>query len=342
MEQQFLLDDPAQLALDVARHAALANGDSHCGTEYLLYGLVATARGDVVDLIDLFALNTLRVDRAIERLVTKRGIDPMHRGNPRLTTRAQHALRTQRLDRGGPTGTFEVFHGLLADDESGACEVLRDLGVQPQEARRLVSYGIRHLSQDQVDDLLRSLDRRIDGHAGWWGPDPTRPVTPLGGLSHASVPIATSESAEVELTTMGTDTSGLGFTLVVKSRRSWVLPPVFVPEEALIPGHGARYNNGPDFFLLQVLLPDGTVIDNRRVMDRYTASSPDEPRLLRIGQRDEHISLNDRRLHDQHVITGDWWVWPLPDVGSIEIRVDWPAESVSGSASVDLSKLEVH
>ena len=141
---------------------------------------------------------------------------------------------------------------------------------------------------------------------------------------------------------MGTDTSGLGFTLVVKSRRSWVLPPVFVPEEALIPGHGARYNNGPDFFLLQVLLPDGTVIDNRHVMDRYTASSPDEPRLLRIGQRDEHISLNDRRLHDQHVITGDWWVWPLPDVGSIEIRVDWPAESVSGSASVDLSKLEVH
>ena len=141
---------------------------------------------------------------------------------------------------------------------------------------------------------------------------------------------------------MGTDNAGLGFTVVVRSRRSWVLPPVFVPEEALIPGNGARYNNGPDFFLLQVVLPDGTVIDNRKVMERYASSSPGEPRLLRIGQRDEHISLNDRRLQDRHVITGDWWVWPLPQSGPIEIRVDWPAESVSGSTRIDLSALEHH
>ena len=43
MSERFDLDDQAQLALDVARHAAVANGDSRCGTEYLLYGLVATA-----------------------------------------------------------------------------------------------------------------------------------------------------------------------------------------------------------------------------------------------------------------------------------------------------------
>ena len=163
MESQFSLDDPAHLALDVAQHAAMANGDSMCGTEYLLYGIVATARGDIVDLIDLFALNTLRVDRAIERLVAKRGIDPMNRGRPSLTRRAEQALQTERLDGLGPAGIFEVFHGLLTDDASGACAVLRDLGVQPAEARRLVSYGIRHLSDDEVCLLYTSPSPRDRG-----------------------------------------------------------------------------------------------------------------------------------------------------------------------------------
>lgn len=339
MESQFSLDDPAHLALDVAQHAAMANGDSMCGTEYLLYGIVATARGDVVDLIDLFALNTLRVDRAIERLVAKRGIDPMNRGRPALTRRAEQALQTERLDGTGPSGVFEILHGLLVDDSSGACSVLRDLGVQPHEARRLVNYGIRHLSDDEVEELLSSLDRRGEGHKGWWGPDQERDIRPLNNFSDAPLQIASSNSAEVELATLATDGEGLGFTFVIRSTKSWVLPPVFVPEEALIPGHGARYNNGPDFFIVQVTLPDGTTVDNRRVLDRYCNSEPVESVLLRIGQRDEHIALNDRRQPDQHIITGDWWIWPLPTEGSIEITVDWPAESVSGSAVIELSAI---
>ncbi len=339
MESQFSLDDPAHLALDVAQHAAMANGDSMCGTEYLLYGIVATARGDIVDLIDLFALNTLRLDRAIERLVAKRGIDPLNRGRPALTRRAEQALQTQRLDGIGPAGIFEIFHGLLADDASGACAVLRDLGVQPAEARRLVSYGIRHLSVDEVEELLHSLDRRGDDHQGWWGPNSHREIRPVAALADGGLPVASSNSAEVELVTMATDGEGLGFAIAIRSKRSWVLPPVFVPEEALIPGHGARYNNGPDFFIVHVALPDGTAIDNRRVVDRFDAAQPTEPRLLRIGQRDEHIALNDRRQPDQHVITGDWWIWPLPTSGSIELTVDWPAEAVSGSIVVDLGAL---
>lgn len=340
MESQFSLDDPAHLALDVAQHAAMANGDSMCGTEYLLYGIVATARGDIVDLIDLFALNTLRVDRAIERLVAKRGIDPMNRGRPSLTRRAEQALQTERLDGLGPAGIFEIFHGLLTDDASGACAVLRDLGVQPAEARRLVSYGIRHLSDDEVEELLHSLDRRGEAHQGWWGPDAGREISPVASMPETALPVATSNSAEIELVTMATDGEGLGFTLAISSKRSWVLPPVFVPEEALIPGHGAQYNMGPDFFIVQVSLPDGTTIDNRRVVDRFDATQPNEPRLLRIGQRDEHIALNDRRQPDQHVITGDWWIWPLPATGSVEISVDWPAEAVLGSVVVDLGDLQ--
>ncbi len=332
----FALDDHAQLALEVAKHAALANGDSRCGTEYLLYGLVATARGDVVELIELFALNTLRVDRAIERRLAQRQmVDPSDARPAELTTRAIAALSTPRLDGRGPTGAFELLHGLLFDDESGACDVLRDLGVQPEEARRLVAYGIRHLTRAEIDDLLATLDRRESSHRSWWGPDPTTRISSIRTPLH----VGSSDSSRVDLTALGSDGTGLGFTLSIRSLRTWVLPPMFAPEESLIPGHGARYNDGPDFFLLQLVFPDGTVLDNRTVVHRFDLTQPAAPRLLRLGQRDEHINLNDRRQHDQHVITGDWWVWPQPTPGPIEVRVDWPAEAVSGSVTFDLDVL---
>lgn len=337
-----MLDDHARLALDVAKHAALANGDSLCGTEYLLYGLVATARGELTELIELFALNTLRIDRAIERLVEKRPTTLVSFADPKLTDRAIAALRTERIDGNGPTGTFELLHGLLVDDGSGACAVLRDLGVQPDEARRLVSYGIRHLSQDEIDDLLTTLDRRTTSHYAWWGPDPAGRIDALRAPGVLPLHVATSDTARVELTAFGSDTFGFGFTLSLRSLRSWVLPPVFAPEEALIPGQGAQYNDGPDFFLIQVTMPDGTVIDNRAVFDRFNANQPSSARLISLGQRYETVKINDRRQPEQHLVTGDWWVWPKPLPGTVQVRVDWPAESVSGVAHFDASLLHAN
>lgn len=342
MEEELTLDDHARLALDVAKHAALANGDSRCGTEYLLYGLVATARGELTELIDLFALNTLRIDRAIERLVEARPETLGSFADPMLTERAHAALLTKRLDGDGPTGTFELLHGLLLDDNSGACAVLRDLGVQPSEARRLVSYGIRHLTKDEIDDLLTTLDRRTSTHYAWWGPDPAGRIEAIRAPGVIPLHVASSDSARVELSAFGSDTFGFGFTLSLRSLRTWVLPPVFAPEEALIPGQGARYNDGPDFFLIQLTLPDGTVIDNRAVFDRFGNSQPSAPRLIQLGQRTEQVNINDRRKPEQQIVTGDWWVWPKPLPGTVQVRVDWPAESVSGAATFDASLLHAH
>ncbi|MGI9606495.1 MAG: Clp protease N-terminal domain-containing protein [Acidimicrobiales bacterium] len=340
MQEQFSLDDHARLALDVARHAALANGDSYCGTEYLLYGVIATARGEISELVELFALNTLRVDRAIERIMERRQLEGrLAPGEPTLSERAVRALHTPRLDGQGPTGVFELLHGLLSDAESGACSVARDLGVQPSEALRLVAYGMRHLSRDEIDDLLDKLDRRDQPHRPWWGPDPETPLVPYRRATDAPLTLATSDSAVVELTGVGTDGVGVGFTMTVRSKRSWVLPPVFVPEEALVPGVGSSFSSGPDFFLLQFVLADGTVLDNRSAGNRYVADIPEGARLVPLGQREQRTVLNDRRRHDQHAVTTDWWVWPLPKSGVVELRVDWPAESVSGIWSFDATGL---
>ncbi len=339
MHEEFSLDDHAALALQVARHAALANGDERCGTEYLLYGIVATARAEISELVDLFALNTLRIDRAIEQMMEARGVVPSPAVEPFLTNRAIEALQTPRIDGNGPTGLFELLHGMLVDGDSGACQVLRQLGVQPFEARRLVSYGLRHLDREQIDDLLTTLDRRGGGHRAWWGPDPARRLEAVRTPGLVPLEIASSDSAHLELTAFGSDEFGFGFTMTVRSLRDWVLPPVFAPEEDLVPGRGAQYKPGPDFLLLSVTMPEGTVIDNRKVINRFELSQPSESRLIRLGQRDEQISLNDRRLSRQHVITSDWWVWPQVEQGAVEIGVHWPAEAVEGSASFDVSAL---
>lgn len=339
MQDEFSLDDHAALALQVARHAALANGDERCGTEYLLYGIVATARDEISELVELFALNTLRIDRAIEQMMEQRGAVPSPAVEPYLTERARVSLATPRIDGDGPTGLFELLHGMLLDEDSGACQVLRQLGVQPHEARRLVSYGLRHLSRDQIDDLLTTLDRRGGGHRAWWGPDPARRLEAVRTPGLVPLSVAGSDSASVELTAFGSDEFGFGFTMTVQSLRDWVLPPVFSPEEALVPGQGAQYKPGPDFMLITLTMPDGSVLDNRKIFSRFELSRPAEPRMLCLGQRDEQIILNDRRLCRQHVITSDWWVWPRCELGMISIDVNWPAESVQGTASFDLSIL---
>ena len=174
------LDDAARRALEVALAAAAAIGDQQCGTEYLLYGLFAGARGDMAEIAELFVLDALRVERAIQKVrepftYTSNDYD----GDPQLTPRALASLHTRRHDGSGPTGVFEILFGVLHDPRSGACAVLRELGVRPEEVHRLAAYGRRHLSKDEAAVLLEALDRRdLNRHRPWWGPLPDASLMP--------------------------------------------------------------------------------------------------------------------------------------------------------------------
>ena len=55
------LDAAARIALEVALGTAAAMGDERCGTEYVLFGVVATASGDMAEQCELFALDTRRI-----------------------------------------------------------------------------------------------------------------------------------------------------------------------------------------------------------------------------------------------------------------------------------------
>ena len=116
-----------------------------------------------------------------------------------MSARAQRALRTPRIDGTGPTGVFELLHGLCDDESSGACQVLRQLGVRPAELRRLVAYGTRHLEPEQLDELLDALDRRDTGHRPWWGPEPEAAMETMAFTDGQPLELARSESAVVTL-----------------------------------------------------------------------------------------------------------------------------------------------
>ncbi|MDH4171484.1 MAG: hypothetical protein OEW42_18030 [Acidimicrobiia bacterium] len=332
----FDLDDEAQRALAVALETSGAIGDDQCGTEYLLYGAMATARGDVAELAGLFALDPLRLERGIHKLRQHRfSLDHDGPGPPPLTARAQRALSTPRADGTGPTGVFELLHGLCEDEASGACQVLRDLGVRPAELRRLVAYGTRHLEPEQLDELLDALDRRDVAHRPWWGPRPEAPMETMAFGEGVALDVAASESATLTLRTLAVTEEGFGLTLGIESLRPWLLPPVLQPEEVLVPGQPPLTNTGPELVRIEVVFSDGSRLSNLELWPRWTQDVPTRPVMVNVGSRTEQISLNDRRRGDHHVITSDWWIHPLPPGGPMELRVEWPAEALRGSTRVD-------
>ncbi len=321
----------------VALESAAAIGDDECGTEYLLLGVMTAARGDVAELAELFALDPMRVERGIHNMRAHRfSLEHDGPGYPPLSPRARRTLITRRPDGSGPTGPFELLHGMLGDDASGACQVLRELGVRPAEMRRLVAYGTRHLSKDQLDELLDSLDRRSELHRPWWGPAPSeRLVTLAFGGNDDPLEIAQSNSAAVSIRSLAVAAQGFGFTMVLDSLRPWLLPPVLRPAEVLVPGQQPTVEVGPDTCSVELIFADGSSVANTTPHERWDNVEPKERILVPIGMRSETVSMNDRRSAEQALVTSDWWVWPLPPSGPVEARVEWSSELVQGSAKFD-------
>ena len=61
---------------------------------------------------------------------------------------------------------------------------------------------------------------------------------------------------------------------------------------------------------------------------------------MRLGSRSVVDDRNDRRFAARRSETAEWWVWPLPPSGRLELRFEWPAEALSGV--IDLSADEIN
>ncbi|MGI9603788.1 MAG: hypothetical protein ACR2QE_18030, partial [Acidimicrobiales bacterium] len=206
---------------------------------------------------------------------------------------------------------------------------------RPAELRRLISYGTRHLEPEQLDELLDALDRRETEHRPWWGPIPEAPMETMAFGDGEPLEVARSESALVVVRALAVTQQGFGLTLGIESLRPWLLPPVLMPEEVLVPGQSPATGPGPELIQIELVFEDGTRVGNTELWPRWTQDEPTRHVMVAVGSRTEQISLNDRRRGDHHVVTADWWCWPLPPPGAMEIRIVWPAEALEGSARID-------
>ena len=336
----FQLDAGARLALDVALGTAGAMGDEQCGTEYLLFGLVATAAEEMAELTELFALNTLRVERGVRTLRSHRcAVESENPEDPPLSTRAEIALYSQPLS-GERLSTFDLLVAILADPRSGAATALRNLGVRIGEIRRLAELGAARLEQHEVESLIAALDRRTTDHNPWWGPGSDAPVARVALPNSRPVLIGRSETAVATLDGLVTGPDGFGLTITITSCDDWMLPPRWEPEEDLVPGFGAVHRASPDVVTIDLRYSDDRVISNRDPGPRWRSDAPEPGTLVRLGSRSIVDERNDRRVTARRAETSEWWVWPLPSDGTLSVFFEWPAEALGGV--VDLAADEIN
>jgi len=335
----FELEAEARVAVDVALSTAATMGDERCGTEHLLFGLVATAGQELGNLTELFVLDKTRVERAVEVLrhewcVPLDGPVP----NPPLSTRAELALYV-KPSSGEPANVFDVLLGCLGDPRSGASSVLRHLGVKPGEVRRLAELGAARLSSAEVERLVGALDRRSDHHYGWWGPTADAGVAEVGLDAGPSVVLATSDSAMLTLERVVAGDDGFGITLVLSSTDNWLLPPRWEPAEHLIPGFGSSHEISPDVVTIDMAYDDGTIISNREPEPRFRRDAPTDGSLTLLSTRRVIENRRDRRVPEQRVDSSDWWAWPIPPSGIVTIAVNWGAEAIHGVIELDATAI---
>ncbi|MCH7790524.1 MAG: hypothetical protein IH940_13950 [Acidobacteria bacterium] len=107
------------------------------------------------------------------------------------------------------------------------------------------------------------------------------------------------------------------------------------PAEVLVPGVSTGGQIGPDLVRVDVGFANGATATNGVARPRWDVEKPATPVLVHLGSRVEATEINDRRVDDHRIVVSDWWVWPLPVQGDVDVTVSWPSESIDGSAKFD-------
>ncbi|MEM8708855.1 MAG: hypothetical protein AAGE98_20495, partial [Actinomycetota bacterium] len=178
-------------------------------------------------------------------------------------------------------------------------------------------------------------------HGRWWGPATDAPVVrvPLGDGDRRL--LGRSDTAVATLDGLVAGPEGYGITVTISSCDHWLLPPKWEPDEELLPGIGSIHRTAPD--VVTIDLRDGMdrVVTNRSPRPRWRADRPSTGSLVRLGTRTVVDDRNDRRFPARRAETSEWWAWPLPSDGPLELRFEWPAEAIAGVIDLDAEEINL-
>jgi len=160
----------------------------------------------------------------------------------------------------------------------------------------------------------------------WLGP----PQDELGVATPLIVVVGRSEQAAVALTQATSFSTGLTLSFLAQARDldRRVARDLFHDQHPYGPGD----EDLPDGFLrLGVELPGGAKasnIDGRRLFG--SEEQPDGPVFVHRGGGGGHGGRN--RVTMNH----DYWLWPLPEPGTIRVSCEWPIVGISlSTAEID-------
>jgi hypothetical protein len=136
MSPQF--DDHAKKTLELAQSEARAMGHNYVGTEHILLALMQVGFDAAAHLLGHFHLTIEQLRAEIEKLV-HRDERPIPPGKLPLTPRASRAIEYAQAEAGllklGSIGPEHLLLGLCREPDGVASQVLRNLGVQPENLR---------------------------------------------------------------------------------------------------------------------------------------------------------------------------------------------------------------
>jgi hypothetical protein len=164
----------AMQVLALARKEADRFHHSFVGTEHLLLGLIALGQGTAVAVMTRMGLDLGKVREEVENQVGT-GPDEKCRSTIPYTPRVKKVLALAAKEAAALNhtyvGTEHILLGLLREGDGVAARVLRNLGVDVEQARM---------------EILRELDSTFTGSADTGGvgpsstPKPAAPAAPFG------------------------------------------------------------------------------------------------------------------------------------------------------------------
>ena len=130
----------ARIAIAAARAMARATGTEFASTEHLLLGIVAHGRGVGACVLGLLGVESSRIREAVALRIVDGKVGPGD--GEAFSPRARRALDLALVEaderNDGPAGTEHLLLGLLRETEGGAARALAELGVGPEDVRRVV------------------------------------------------------------------------------------------------------------------------------------------------------------------------------------------------------------
>ncbi len=133
--------DRARRVMALATEEAARLGHEYIGTEHILLGLIKDGSGVGANVLKNSGIELKKARLEVEKVV-KRGPQTQLLGKLSQTPRAkrviEYAIEESRGLNHNYVGTEHLLLGLLREEDGIACQVLTNLGVELQEARKEV------------------------------------------------------------------------------------------------------------------------------------------------------------------------------------------------------------